>query len=144
MAQKGSLEFSFSGVKTAIARHVASLSAPPAAEEVRDLCAAFQAVVVETLVKKTIRAAQAEGLGRVVVAGGVAANRGLRARMTEACGRRGIEVLIPPLSSCTDNAAMIAYAGAVRLAAGERDGMDLAPSTRTALSRVTRKGGGRR
>ncbi len=51
---------------------------------------------------------------------------------------------VPPLASCTDNAAMIAYAGALRLAAGERDGMDLAPATRTSLPRVTRKGSGQR
>jgi len=144
MAHKGSLEFSFSGIKTAIARHVAGRGGAPSAEEVRDLCAAFQATVVDVLVKKTLRAAQAEGLGRVVVAGGVAANRGLRAGMGAACARRGMELLIPPFASCTDNAAMIAYAGALRLGAGERDGMDLAPATSTALLRVTRKGGGRR
>jgi N6-L-threonylcarbamoyladenine synthase len=144
MAQKGSLEFSFSGIKTAVARHVAARGAPLPPEEVRDLCAAFQATVASILVKKTIHAAQQEGLSRVVVAGGVAANRGLRARMTAECGRRGIEVLIPPFASCTDNAAMIAYAGAVRLAVGERDGLDLAPATVTSLRRVTRKGRGER
>ncbi len=142
MARRDSLEFSFSGVKTAMARHVANLPSPPEGDALADLCAAFQAVVVDTLVTKTIRAARIEGLSRVVVAGGVAANRGLRAKMTAECARRGIEVSIPPLASCTDNAAMIAYAGAIRLAAGERDTMDLAPSTRTALPRVTRKGSG--
>jgi N6-L-threonylcarbamoyladenine synthase len=80
----------------------------------------------------------------VVIAGGVAANRGLRAQLTAAGARRGIEVLIPPFASCTDNAAMIAYAGAVRLAAGERDGLDLSPATVTSLLRVTRKGRGQR
>jgi len=144
MAHKGSLEFSFSGIKTAIARHVAARDSKPSPDEVKDLCAAFQATVVDVLVKKTIHAAQAEGLMRVVVAGGVAANRGLRAAMSAACARRGIELLIPPFASCTDNAAMIAYAGALRLARGERDGLELAPSTTTSLLRVTRKGGGRR
>jgi N6-L-threonylcarbamoyladenine synthase len=80
----------------------------------------------------------------VVLAGGVAANRGLRAGMAAACARRDFTLAVPPPASCTDNAAMIAYAGALRLAAGERDGMDLAPSTRTSLPRVTRKGGGPR
>ena len=80
----------------------------------------------------------------MVLAGGVAANKGLRASMAAECARRGLALSIPPFASCTDNAAMIAYAGALRLAAGERDGMDLAPSTRTALPRVTRKGGGPR
>lgn len=144
MAHKGSLEFSFSGIKSAIARHVASRPAKLTAEEVRDLCAAFQTTVIDLLVQKALSAARAEKIDRVVVAGGVAANRGLRARMTEEGTRRGVEVLIPPLASCTDNAAMIAYAGALRLAEGERDDLDLAPATVTSLLRVTRKGGGRR
>ena len=143
MARVDSLEFSFSGIKSAIARHVA-LGGPPVGEALNDLCAAFQQIVVETMVQKTVRAARREGVPRVVVGGGVAANKGLRARMAAECSRRGLALFIPPFASCTDNAAMIAYAGAVRLAAGERDGFDLSPSTRTALLRVTRKGGGRR
>jgi N6-L-threonylcarbamoyladenine synthase len=83
-------------------------------------------------------------VARVVLAGGVAANKGLRARMAAECERRGLTLAVPPLASCTDNAAMIAYAGALRFAAGERDGLDLAPSTRTSLPRVTRKGAGLR
>jgi N6-L-threonylcarbamoyladenine synthase len=144
IALRGSLELSFSGVKTAMARHVAALGGPPEGQALADLCAAFQAAVVEALVSKTVRAACLEGLPRVVVAGGVAANRGLRARFAEACAERGLELAVPPFASCTDNAAMIAYAGALRLAAGERDGLDVAPSTQTSLLRVTRKGGGRR
>src|SRR5262249_58097089 len=104
----------------------------PSRDEAKDLCAACQATVVSVLVNKTIRAAQAEGLPRVVVAGGVAANRGLRAAMGAACARRGIELWIPPFASCTDNAAMIAYAGALRLARRERDALHLAPSATTA------------
>ena len=144
MARRDSLEFSFSGIKSALARHVAAREAPPKGAEVADLCAAFQATMVEALVTKTVRAARQEGLERVVLAGGVAANKGLRARMAAECARRELELFVPPFTSCTDNAAMIAYAGALRLAAGERDGFDLAPSTKTALARVTRKGGGRR
>ncbi len=144
MARRDSLEFSFSGIKTAVARYVAALGKPPEGQALADLCAAFQATVVESLVTKTVRAAQGEGLGSVVLAGGVAANTGLRARMTAECGRRGLELSIPAFASCTDNAAMIAYAGALRLAAGERDGMELSPSTRTSLPRVTRKGSGLR
>jgi N6-L-threonylcarbamoyladenine synthase len=143
MARRDSLEFSFSGLKTAVARHVAA-EGVPTGQALADLCAAFQKAVVDALVSKTIRAAHREGLARVVIAGGVAANRGLRAVMGAECARRGFTLSVPPLSSCTDNAAMIAYAGALRLAAGERDGMSLAPSTRTALPRVTRKGGGSR
>ena len=144
MARRDSLEFSFSGIKTAVARHVAARGAPPTGQELADLCAAFQETVVETLVSKTLRAASVEGLRRVVLAGGVAANRGLRARMTAECARLGLSLSLPELSACTDNAAMIAYAGALRLARGERDGLDLPPATRTSLPRVTRKGGGLR
>ncbi|AKT42380.1 tRNA (adenosine(37)-N6)-threonylcarbamoyltransferase complex transferase subunit TsaD [Chondromyces crocatus] len=144
MARRDSLEFSFSGLKTAVARHVAQRSVRPEGQALHDLCAAFQGAVVDTLVRKTVTAALREEVTRVVLGGGVAANRGLRARMTESCARRGVEVFIPSFASCTDNAAMIAYAGALRLAAGERDSLDLSPATRTSLPRVTRKGGGLR
>lgn len=143
MARKESLEFSFSGIKSAVARHVARRGRPEG-QALNDLCAAFQGAVVGALVQKTVRAARAEGVERVVLAGGVAANRGLRASMAAACARRGLALFVPPFASCTDNGAMIAYAGALRLAAGERDTLDLAPETRTALPRVTRKGGGAR
>ncbi|AUX30029.1 MULTISPECIES: tRNA (adenosine(37)-N6)-threonylcarbamoyltransferase complex transferase subunit TsaD [Sorangium] len=143
MARKESLEFSFSGIKSAVARHVAKRGRPEG-QALHDLCAAFQGAVVDALVQKTVRAARIEGVERVVLAGGVAANRGLRARMAAACERRGLALFVPPFASCTDNGAMIAYAGALRLAAGERDALDLAPETRTALPRVTRKGGGAR
>lgn len=144
LADRRSLEFSFSGIKSAVARHVASLPALPEGQALADLCAAFQSTVVEVLVGKTIRAADTERLGRVVLAGGVAANRGLRARFAEVCARREMSLFVPPFASCTDNAAMIAYVGALRLARGERDDLSIAPATRTALLRVTRKGGGRR
>jgi N6-L-threonylcarbamoyladenine synthase len=143
MAQRGSLELSFSGLKSAVARHVEQHGVPEG-EGLADLCAAFQGVVVDSLVTKTVRAARAEGLRRIVVGGGVAANRGLRARLAEVASRHGIEVFVPAFASCTDNAAMIAYAGALRLARGEADGLALGPATKTALARVTRKGGGPR
>ena len=144
MSDHRSFEFSFSGIKSAMARHVGSLPARPEGQALADLCAAFQSTVVDVLVSKTVRAADRERLSSIVLAGGVAANRGLRARMAEVCARREIGLFVPPFASCTDNAAMIAYAGALRLARGERDGPSLAPQTRTALLRVTRKGGGRR
>jgi N6-L-threonylcarbamoyladenine synthase len=143
-AYRKNLEFSFSGIKSSIARYVAGVGQPIEGQPLNDLCAAFQWAVVETLVGKTIHAARTEGLARVVLAGGVAANRGLRARMAERCTNANLSLFVPPFASCTDNAAMIAYAGAQRLVAGENDGMDLAPSTKTALERVTRKGGGPR
>jgi N6-L-threonylcarbamoyladenine synthase len=138
-----SLEFSFSGIKSAMARHVKV--APPADEQAKaDLCAAFQAVVTKTLVRKTLRAARRHGVDRVVVAGGVAANSELRRRMAVACERAGLALHIPPFSSCTDNAAMIAYAGAMKLARGDVADLGLAPFTRTELPRITRKGRGKR
>jgi N6-L-threonylcarbamoyladenine synthase len=144
MADRRSFEMSFSGLKSAVARHVASLPRPPEGQALADLCAAFQATVVEVLAGKTVRAADREGVPRIVLAGGVAANRGLRARMAEVCARRDIALFVPPFASCTDNAAMIAYAGALRLARGERDDLRAGPATKTALLRVTRKGGGKR
>lgn len=141
MAQ--SLEFSFSGIKSAMARHIKA--APPADEaEAANLCAAFQAAVTKTLVRKTLRAARKHDIHRVVVAGGVAANSELRERMRAACEKRELELHIPPFRSCTDNAAMIAYAGATKLARGDVSDLTLAPYTRTELPRITRKGRGKR
>jgi N6-L-threonylcarbamoyladenine synthase len=144
MARRDSLEFSFSGVKSFVARHVEEHGKPATEAEVADLCAGFQRTVVGSLVSKTVRAAVAEGVTSVVLAGGVAANRELRRRAAEACSAAGLTLHVPPMASCTDNAAMIAYAGALRLARGERDDMSFPTATRTALLRVTRKGGGRR
>jgi len=140
MARRPSLEFSFSGIKSAVARLVEK--SPPSDDEVPHLCAAFQRIVTTTLVKKTMAAAQQEGVDQLVIAGGVAANRELRARMNAAGKKRGIALFVPPVRSCTDNAAMIAYAGARRLAAGHRDDLSLGPATFTRLPRVTRKGRG--
>ena len=80
----------------------------------------------------------------MVLAGGVAANRELRHRAAAACEKAGLELAVPPIASCTDNAAMIAYAGALRLAEGERDDLSFSTSTRTELERVTQKGAGPR
>ena len=144
MARRDSLEFSFSGVKSFVARHVAEHGKPTSEEALADLCAGFQRTVVDSLVSKTIRAARAEGVRSVVLAGGVAANRELRRTAAEACAKVGLSLSVPPMASCTDNAAMIAYAGALRLARGERDDLSFGTATRTALLRVTRKGGGPR
>jgi N6-L-threonylcarbamoyladenine synthase len=125
MRNKQSLEFSFSGLKTAVAQHVAKHGQPAGERERADLCASFQHAVVSSLVHKSVTACQRRKVPRLVLGGGVAANRGLRARAQEACARAGIELFVPPLASCTDNAAMIAYAGAQRLLRGERDALDL-------------------
>jgi N6-L-threonylcarbamoyladenine synthase len=144
MARRDSLEFSFSGVKSFVARHVAEHGKPATDADIADLCAGFQRTVVGSLVTKTVRAARSEAVTRVVLAGGVAANRELRRTAADACAAVGLALHVPPMASCTDNAAMIAYAGALRLARGESDDLSFGTATRTALSRVTRKGGGPR
>ncbi len=144
MNDKASLEFSFSGVKTWVARHVAEHGQPASESELRDLCASFQAVVTGVLTRKLFAAATRAGVRDVVIGGGVAANRELRQRVTERAAALGMRAFLPSLSSCTDNAAMIAYAGSVRLAAGERDALDLVATSATALPRSTRKGRGQR
>jgi N6-L-threonylcarbamoyladenine synthase len=144
MPQRNSLQFSFSGLKTNVARWVSTHGRPGNDATLRDLCAAFQRRVVDSLVSKAVRAARREQVSSLVLSGGVAANRGLRQRAAEAASRHGIRLVVPPFESCTDNAAMIAYAGAVRLARGEDDTGRLEISPRTALPRVTRKGRGRR
>ncbi|MFO0552007.1 MAG: tRNA (adenosine(37)-N6)-threonylcarbamoyltransferase complex transferase subunit TsaD [Polyangiaceae bacterium] len=143
MAHKSgsNFEMSFSGIKSAVARYVETHGAPTG-QALADLAAAFQATVVGTLADKTVRAARHAGLRRIVIGGGVSANRGLRAAL--AARARDLELFIPPLASCTDNAAMIAYTGAVQLARGERSDLSLAAATKTSLERVTRKGAGKR
>lgn len=148
----GGLEMSFSGLKSALARHVEERDIEPCADAGptdahRDLAAAFQKSIVRILVQKALLAASQEGLPRIVLGGGVAANTALSAELRAQAAKRGLEVFVPPLASCTDNAAMIAFAGAVALGADPRtraDALTLAPNTRSVLLSVTRKGGGPR
>ena len=130
MASRKTLDFSFSGLKTALARHVHCQGVPEDEQGLADLCASFQGVIVESLVRKSILACKRERLDRLVITGGVAANRGLRARAREACGENGMRLFVPPPISCTDNAAMIAMAAARRLAAGEQDDLSFAVYSR--------------
>jgi len=143
MSSSDSPEMSFSGIKAQVSRLVRDGGVRTDAD-VADVCAAFQAAVTSVLARKTIAAAVREGVKEVVLGGGVAANRELRRRMADLASPLGVRVAVPPIASCTDNAAMIAYAGATRLARGERDGWDLVATSRTALERRTRKGRGRR
>jgi N6-L-threonylcarbamoyladenine synthase len=144
MREHALLEFSFSGLKTNVARYVAGAGPIGNDQRLRDLCAAFQRRVVDTLLDKARRAALAEGVELVVLAGGVAANRELRERGQAALARSGLRLLVPERRACTDNAAMIAYAGLHRALRGEDDRGKLEISPRSALPRVTRKGGGAR
>ena len=113
MLNKPNFDFSFSGLKTAVMLEVRKAEAEGRLDECRaDLAASFQRAAVDTLIAKSIRAAEAEGLDRIVVAGGVGANKLLRKDIAE---RFSGEVYYPRMAFCTDNGAMIAIAGALRL-----------------------------
>jgi N6-L-threonylcarbamoyladenine synthase len=117
MLDSGDLDFSFSGLKTAVLTRVRELGKPDARQRA-DIARGFQDAIVDVLVQKSMRAVEQSGLKRLVVAGGVGANRELRRRLDERAGRAGVAVFYPEFKFCTDNGAMIALAGALRLAAG--------------------------
>ncbi|HEU4367647.1 MAG TPA: tRNA (adenosine(37)-N6)-threonylcarbamoyltransferase complex transferase subunit TsaD [Methylomirabilota bacterium] len=129
----GARDFSFSGIKTSVSLYV-KRHRPLGQAQVADVAASFQAAVVKMLVRRTLRAALHVGVKRVVLTGGVAANGPLRAALTAEGGEHGIHVHVPPPRLCTDNAAMITAAGAVRLAAGERSGLALNATPDLALA----------
>jgi len=143
MRSASSLEMSFSGLKTQIMQHVAKHGRPEG-DDLADACASFQAQVTFVLTRKLIAAARREDVRDVVIGGGVAANSELRARVAAACAEKGLVAHLPELASCTDNAAMIAYAGRALFAQGRRDDWSLAATSKTSLPRATRKGGGAR
>ncbi len=115
----GAPDFSFSGIKTAVSLFV-QRHAPLSERMAADVAASFQVTVVKMLTVKTVKAARRLGVKRIVLTGGVAANRALRATLQAEADARAWELYIPPPSLCTDNAAMIAAAGYTRLLAGER------------------------
>jgi N6-L-threonylcarbamoyladenine synthase len=123
----GRLDFSFSGLKTAVLRLVRERAHDGPLDEatIDDVCASFQRVVVETLLDRTFAAAHRVGAASIGIAGGVSANRRLRADALARGGREGIPVFIPAMSLSTDNAAMIAAAGLRRFRAGVRATLDL-------------------
>jgi N6-L-threonylcarbamoyladenine synthase len=121
MLDRAGLEFSFSGLKTAVLHAVRACELTTAVKA--DIAYAVQDAIVETLVTKALRGLEETGLDTLVVSGGVGANKALRARMRAAVEARGGRVFYPRLEFCTDNAAMIAVAGLKRLAAGQHSGL---------------------
>jgi N6-L-threonylcarbamoyladenine synthase len=111
LKMRSSLDFSFSGVKTAVLQHLEETGIPKD-RDLADLCASFQEAVCDSLVTKTLRAAVKRSRNRVVIGGGVAANSRLRQILQERGRREGLDVFVPAPRLCTDNGAMIAYAGA--------------------------------
>ena len=122
---EGSLDFSFSGVKTAVINYLHKAEQKGEDVNKADIAASFQEAVTDALCTHTIRAALDANVKTVALAGGVAANSALRQKMTELCSEHGISVLYPPPVLCTDNAAMIAAAGYFEYKNGTRGGLDL-------------------
>ncbi|KAJ57207.1 protein kinase [Actibacterium mucosum KCTC 23349] len=135
-------DMSFSGLKTAVlrARDEVMQGGKLRASDRADLCAGFQAAMTDVLVKKSARALDkvaGEGITALAVAGGVAANTPIRAGLETICTDRGLRFVAPPLALCTDNAAMIAWAGYERFKAGLRDDMTLAARPRWPLDQTS-------
>lgn len=132
------LDFSFSGLKTAV-RLAAEQRAPLTDQDVADIAASFQHTVAEIVVARTRAALARYGREisdaplRLVVAGGVAANQTIGAGLRRVATETGAELVIPPIALCTDNGAMVAWAGAERLALGAHDGLDIAAKARWPL-----------
>ena len=133
LPRRDELDFSFSGLKTAVANHVRKHGTPQG-EAAADLCASFQQAVVDVLVRKARRAMHARRTEALVAAGGVLANGAVRQALAAAAAEDGFALHVPPVELCTDNAAMIAAAGTTRLQAGERAGLDLNAEPRLRLS----------
>jgi N6-L-threonylcarbamoyladenine synthase len=140
MLDRAGHDFSFSGLKTAA--QLALRAVPPSEQARADLALAFETAIVETLLAKTQRALEATGRERLVVAGGVGANRRLRERLGVMAERRGSSLFFPRVEFCTDNAAMIALAGLWRLKNGQHEGLPIRAHARWPLDAIERAGEG--
>jgi N6-L-threonylcarbamoyladenine synthase len=138
MLDRPGLDFSFSGLKTAVVVAVRGRALDDAARA--DVARGFENAMVDTLVAKSMRALRATGLATLVVAGGVGANARLRAALAQAASTTGARVVFPRPEFCTDNAAMIALAGHHRLAAGERESLAVRAQARWPLDELRAPG----
>ena len=138
MLDRPGLDFSFSGLKTAVLNALNNTADYP--QKHADIAASFQAAAVDTLSRKCERALKETGVKRLVVAGGVSANKLLRAKLADMVQRHKAEVFYPALPFCTDNGAMIAFAGCQRLLAGEHQGLDIKVKPRWPMTELVAPG----
>lgn len=128
LLEDGSLDFSFSGLKSSAQRLIQSISREEKQKNISDLCASFQESVAQTLVTKLRWAVEKYKIKNISITGGVSANSRVRELAEALAQEKGLTLLIPPLRYCTDNAAMIGYVGVKRMNRGERSDLKLAPS----------------
>ncbi len=138
MMKRGNLDFSFSGVKTAVRYRVDDLETKLKGDELADFLASFQEAVIDALVTKTMWAADAHDVPSVCLGGGVAANGPLRARFEEEAARLGLVAVVPPKDLCTDNGAVIAAVGDSLFSRGVRDDASLTVSASREAARARR------
>lgn len=130
----GPLHFSFSGLKTSLYQYLQKQEVVPEGQALADLARDYQDAIIATLWKGLQEAVEATGVHRVVLAGGVSANKGLRTFLLEACTEKGWELHIPKLAYCTDNAAMIAMAGLMKYQSGAKGALDWTAQARMPMS----------
>lgn len=128
LIHEDNFNFSFSGLKASGQRLLESLSSDEKKQNVNDLCASFQEAIVDVLISKLDRACKKFGLKKAVLTGGVSANSRLRERALEWANKNDIQIVIPPIRYCTDNAAMVGYVGVQKLNNGQSSDQSMAPS----------------
>ena len=137
--EAGSLDFSFSGLKTAVLNFVRGQKEAEISDELRSrICREFQNAVVDVLVKKSVQAVKNKNAGTLVVTGGVASNSALRAALTVAARENNFRLVVPGPDLCTDNAAMVAAAGYHLFKMGATAGLDLNPQANLPLEKMNK------